>query len=118
MYSTFGLFSRPLSAVAGTSMAIAFMPKISCLTEPLAAATADLTLAAAPGLKATMMRVLSGGAAVALPNTPAASRAVMQIPSVADARGLLCAMSRLHDGMQGAAGPVYFQDFYTSKQVV
>jgi AmiR/NasT family two-component response regulator len=34
MYSTFGLFSRPFRATFGTSMAMAFMPKISCLTEP------------------------------------------------------------------------------------
>src|SRR5438094_605816 len=62
MYSTFGLFARPFSAVVGTSMAIASMLMISCLTEPFDAATSDLIAAFAPRLKDTITRgVLRGG---------------------------------------------------------
>ena len=38
------------------------MPKIWCTTVPRAAATAERTAAAAPGLKATMTRWVSGAA--------------------------------------------------------
>src|SRR5437763_6027478 len=75
MYSTFGLLARPFSAVVGTSMAIASMLKISCLTEPLAAATADLIAAFAPGLKPTITRVVSAAAAAAGPAKATASAA-------------------------------------------
>ena len=73
-YSTFGLRCRPCRATVGTSIAIAFMLKISCLTVPLAAATADLMLAADPGLKATITRVVPG-AADTLPENATASAA-------------------------------------------
>jgi hypothetical protein len=45
------------------------------LTEPLDAATSDFTAAFAPGLKATITRVVSGAAADTLPANAIASAA-------------------------------------------
>jgi len=80
------LFCKPLRAVRGTSIATASAPKISCLTVPWMALAADFMAALAPGLKLTMTRVVSAGAALAGLQARAAAAARMQRLNALDAR--------------------------------